>query len=213
MNEFIKKYQFNYINKKLIDLEKTFNECIDSQVKEASKSMIQNKIYNVFETISEEEKALLSIEKIERFSQIKSYLNKITPYVYGMPNVSQSQIRKLFKKEKKLKLPDIDNIEFSSLVYLGWRDIGKDKLYIVYYLNDKLVGMICRITKVASKGYNICALCNSFGKSDEVAFVSVVCKRSANYKSRGFYLCMDSEKCNERITSISKLEELINKTT
>lgn len=35
------------------------------------------------------------------------FVNKITPYVYGMPEVSKAQINRLFKKEKKMKFHSV----------------------------------------------------------------------------------------------------------
>jgi len=213
MDAFIKKYQFNYIEKLMKQLENTFICCVDIDIINATKSMIQEKIYNIFDEINEEQRALLNLDGIEGIIQISLFIKKIIPYVHGMPEVSKAQIRKLFRKEKKLKLPKLENIEFSSLTYLGWRDLTTNKLYIVYNMDDKLVGMIGRTINVKGKGSNLCALCKSSGPSSQVAFVSVVSKSSKNYRSLGFYVCMDSKKCNERITSISKLEELIEKTS
>ncbi|MDP4091257.1 MAG: elongation factor G-binding protein, partial [Bacillota bacterium] len=47
----------------------------------------------------------------------------------------------------------------------------------------------------------------------EVAAVSPVCKTSNSsegaYRSIGFDICLDSGKCNERITSTEKLENIL----
>lgn len=212
MDAFIKKYQFNYIEKLMKQLENTFISCVDIEMIKASRAMIQEKIYFIFNELDEEKRELLSVEKIEGILQISRYIKKITPYVCGMPEVSKAQIRKLFKKEKKMKFPKLENIEFSSLTYLGWRNLASNKLYIVYSMNDKLVGLTCRTISVKARGTNMCALCKRGGTSKDVGFVSVVSKSSEKYKSLGFYVCMDSKKCNERITSISKLEEIIEKT-
>ncbi|WBW98445.1 FusB/FusC family EF-G-binding protein [Oceanirhabdus sp. W0125-5] len=213
MDAFIKKYQFNYIEKLMKQLENTFISCVDIDIINTCKATMQEKIYNEFNELNEEQRELLNIEKIKGIYQISIFIKKITPYVCGMPEVSKAQIQKLFKKEKKLKLPKIDNIEFSSLTYLGWRDVASNKLYIVYSMNDKLVGLTCRGISTKTNASNMCALCRCGGTKKDVAFVSVVSKSSENYKSLGFYICMDSQKCNERITSISKLEEIIRKTS
>ncbi|WP_207753522.1 hypothetical protein [Sporosalibacterium faouarense] len=46
-----------------------------------------------------------------------------------------------------------------------------------------------------------------------MAFVSPICKANKNggksYRSIGFEICLDSEECNERITSTEKLEEIL----
>jgi hypothetical protein len=118
----------------------------------------------------------------------------------------------LFKKEKKLKLPNT-NAQDSKNVYLGWIDESIRKLFVAYNMNGKLTGMACRITNSSSNNSNMCTLCNHVGREDEVAFVSAICKTANSgegaYKSIGFHICLDSEKCNERILAIEKLEQIL----
>lgn len=212
MDPFIKKYEYNYIKKCLNDLSNTFIGCIDKDIIEAYKIYTQQKILNNFLNLSEEEKEILNITKITKDYHINNYLKELNEYVYGMPKITDGQINRLFKKEKKFKLPSKD-AQDSKNVYLGWIDNSIRKLFVAYNMNGNLTGMACRITNPDSKNSHRCVLCNHIGKSDEVAFVSPVCKVSnpdqGAYKSIGFDLCLDSDACNNRIVSIEKLEELL----
>lgn len=80
-------------------------------------------------------------------------------------------------------------------------------------MNEKLTGMACKITNPASNASHMCVLCNNIGRENAVAFVSAVCKTSNSgegaYKSIGFDICLDSQKCNNRISSIEKLEKIL----
>lgn len=190
------------------DLNSAFRNCMDYKMIEANQSYIQEKILNLFLYLSEEERHLLDISKIKDSSQIDKFLNGLTDYVYGMPTITNTEISKLFKKEKKLKLPDLA-VQDSPNVYLGWIDQGSRKLFIVYNLNDKFVGMGCRLPDINAKHTNVCTLCNHIGPRNEVAFVSPVCKPKDAYRSLGFYICLDSMKCNERIESTDKLEKIL----
>ena len=78
-------------------------------------------------------------------------------------------------------------------------------------MNGKLLGIAWRLTSSKTKSSNICTLCNHIGSESEVAFVSPICKpkNQDDYKSLGFYICLNSDECNERITSTEKLETLI----
>lgn len=214
MESFIKKYQFNYVNKCLIDLNSTFKNCIDENIIKTSKSYIQNKIWNNFEKLTEEEREILNIDRIDNPSQIDGYLKNLFQYVYGMPKISSSELNKIFKKEKKLKIPDLD-FQDKKLVYLGWIDPAVRKLFIVYNLDGKFLGMACRLRESTNNNLNICSLCNSIGSEEEISFVSPICKTNSSniygYKSLGFHICLDSEKCNDKITSTEKLEELLKK--
>ncbi|MCI9304182.1 FusB/FusC family EF-G-binding protein [Clostridium sp.] len=210
MNAFIKKQEFNYIKKCLFDLNNAFRNCVDSNIVETTKLITQDKILNFFNNLSDEEKEILDISKINEPLQIDSYLKDLDKYVYGMSNVTKNELTKVFKKEKKLKLPNLD-IEDSKLVYLGWIDEATNKLLIVYNVDDKLLGMACRLTLNSPKGANVCTLCNHIGSENEVAFVSPICKPRSedDYKSLGFHICLNSEECNERITYTEKLENIL----
>lgn len=210
MEVFIKKHQYNYIKKCLNDLNNTYKGCIDINIIEATKSYIQDKIFNIFPALTQEERDLLDISKITDSLHINKYLSDLNQFVYGMPKVTNAQISKLFKKEKKLKLPNESTHDLKN-VYLGWVDESIKKLFIAYNINDKLFGMSCRITNPGSNNSHICILCNKVGKENEVAFVSPICSKTHqdDYRSIGFDICLDSAECNDRITTVEKLEKLL----
>jgi hypothetical protein len=212
MNTFVKKHQYNYIKKCLNDLNNAFIGSSDPNIIEASKAYINKKILGIFIDLSQEEKELVDIIKIKEPLQIDKYLSDLNEYVFGMPNITNAQISKLFKKEKKLKLPKPD-LQDSKNVYLGWIDEPTGKLFVAYNMNAKLVGMACRITNYNSNNTHMCSLCNHIGRENDVAFVSAICKTDNSgegaYKSIGFDICLDSKKCNEQIVSTKKLEEIL----
>ena len=212
MKAFIKKHEYNHIQKHLNNLNNVYKSCVDTNIIEVTKAYTQEKILNIFTNLSDEEKKLLDISILKDSSQFDKYLNELNEYVYGMPNITNGQISKLFKKQKKLKLPN-PNAQDSKNVYLGWIDESIRKLFVAYNLNGKLVGMICRTPNLGSNSSHICVLCNHVGGESEVAFVSPVCKTDSTgegaYKSMAFDLCLDSAKCNELIVSIEKLEKIL----
>jgi hypothetical protein len=212
MEAFIKKHEYNYIKKRLNDLNNAFSSCVDNNIIAAAKASIQEKILNIFSSLSEEEKEILDISKIATPLHIDTYLMGLNQYVYGMPNITNAQISRLFKKEKKLKLPKLDAQDLKN-VYLGWIDDSIQKLYVAYNMGGQLIGMSCRISNYGSNTTRRCVLCNHIGRENDVAPVSPICKTSNTgegaYKSLGFDLCLDSAKCNERIVSTEKLEEIL----
>lgn len=208
MEAFIKKYEYNYIKKCLRDLNSAFRNCVDTNVIEVSKAYMHDKILSLFTNLSDEERELLDISKINDSTQIDKYLDELNGYVYGMPSITKPKIIKLFRKEKNLKLPK-PSLQDSKNVYLGWIDETTRKLFLIYNMDGKFVGMVCKIPSHNSNNTNMCSLCNHVGSENEVAFVSAICKTKGNYKSLGFNICLDSQKCNERIVSIEKLEKIL----
>lgn len=211
MEPFIKKHEYNFIKQCLFNLNNTFRGCIDNKIVETNKIYLQNKILNQFSNLSEVEKEILSIDHITDPQHIDIYIKHLDKYVYGMAQISDSQISKLFKKEKKLKFPSLE-VRESKNSYLGWIDEATRKLFIIHNMAGKNIGMSCRIVNQNSNTSHICSFCNNAGSDAEIAFVSTVCKTNSkygNYKSIGFSVCLDSQKCNNQITSLEKLEKIL----
>lgn len=91
----------------LFDLNNALKNCTDLNIIETTKGSVQDKILNTFIDLSEEKRKILNIDKITIPLHIDNYLNELDQYVYGMSAITNEQINKLFKKEKKLKLPDV----------------------------------------------------------------------------------------------------------
>ena len=133
MKEFIKKQQFNYIKRCLNDLNNAFRNCVDVNIVETTKLCCQDKIVSQFESLSLAQREILNIGKINEPLQIEPFLKAMDKYVYGMNKLTKADINKVFKKEKKLKLPDLDSD--AKVVYTGWIDESTKKLFIIYGAN------------------------------------------------------------------------------
>ncbi len=146
-----------------------------------------------------------TIEKAEDFQR---YLNALEPYLEPYPTITLKQIQKLFPKNKKLKVPDLQSIDFRYVTYLGWVDIATNKLYIVYPFEGRFIGIEGRITPTNKKGY--CLFCN---RHQELALFSVKTKPAVaspdNLSFIGQYVCLDSQACNHSITDTGALEKFI----
>ena len=210
MNPFIQRHEYNFITKCLSELNTTLKYCADKNIIETNTICLQEKILGLFNNLDDKERQLLDITKIKDPLYIDDYLNNLYRYVYEFPNITNEQIKKIFKKEKKLKLPDL-SMEDPKNIYLGWIDEAVRKLFIIYNLNGKFLGMSCRLPSFSPGDNNVCALCNHIGDENEITFVSPICKTNNKdgYKSLGFNICLDSARCNERITSLEKIENII----
>lgn len=208
MEAFLKKEEYNYIKKRLKDLNNALRTCNDYRTRDASRDYIQDKILSHLSHLLPEQKKLLDITALKDSHDIDVFLNQLQPYIFTNPPITASEISKLFKKEKKLKLPSSEVLE-RPCVYLGWFDLATKKLFIVHRYHQQLLGMACRLTEAKNKQTNVCALCHHMGPKSKVAFVSPLCKGNKNYRSIGFFACLDSAACNERITSTEKLEGLL----
>lgn len=193
-------------------LQNACNTVSDRKVLESVKYSAQSKIVEAFPDVTELQLQMLEkISTINTAGEFQQYLLSLEPYLTEFVEVTEKQLKKLFPKIKKLKVPDLAAIDYRYVTYLGWTDIATNKLFLVYYLNGQLVGVEGRYTPVNKK--SICFLCN---RHEEVALFSAITKsKPANaspdyYKAIGNYLCVNSDTCNKNITDVTALEKFIH---
>ncbi|WP_248925520.1 FusB/FusC family EF-G-binding protein [Paenibacillus hamazuiensis] len=213
MNQpFIRNHQYNLIKKQADLLQKTCSTVSDPKVVESVRYSAQVKIVESFADSTELQRQMLErMAGLNSPGEFQHYLQSLEPYMTEFPRVTEKQLMKLFPKNKKLKVPDLAAIDYRYLTYLGWTDIATNKLFLVYHLDGKPVGVEGRFTPTNKK--SLCFLCN---RHEEAALFTAVTKsRPANaspdyYKAIGNYLCVNSESCNKNITDVAALERFIH---
>lgn len=183
----------------------------DPKTLESVRYSAQVKVEELFPDVQGTPKAILSsISQLKADSDSRKYLQELEPYVAPFPQITDKQIQKLFPKNKKLKLPDLSQIDFHYISYLGWNDISTNKMFIVYEADGQFVGVEGRYSATQRKGY--CFACNQYEQL--VMFSAISKKKPVNassdyYKSVGNYICSNSQDCNSNITDVSALEKFI----
>ncbi|OWA33533.1 elongation factor G-binding protein [Saccharibacillus sp. O16] len=204
---FIHNHQLNVINKQANFLLKTLRTVADRKVLDTVRVTAVNNAMEAFDGLNEEQKALIEqLAKYEAAHEIQDYLDSLEPYLLPFPEVTAKQAQKLFPKAKKLKLPDLERLDYAHTTYLRWIDIATNRLFIVYPYQGQMLGVEGRITSTNKKGF--CMFCN---RHQELGFFNVKLKGSSpdNFSSVGQYVCMDDEACNHSITDTAPLERFL----
>lgn len=208
---FIVNHQFNAINKQAEAVLNAVRYASDRQVVESVKANAEAEVFAMFPQATKEQAALLGeIVNVQTAEDYTRYARSLEPCLTEFPRVSKEQIVKLFPKHKKLKLPDLAAIDYRFVTYLSWLDIASNKLFIVYPLDGKLVGVEGRYSPMNKKNY--CFICRKY---DELALFSAITKkRPANsspdyYKAVGNYLCTNGHECNRSMTDTVAFESFI----
>lgn len=207
--KFMKNEQLNFIKRQIAIIKDSIKKNVSSNVLTATIDLANAKILELFPTASAEQQEMLDLSKLKSDDEYEQYIKHLSSFVLPFPKLTDQQLKKMFPKNKKLKLPDLVTIDHSKLTYLSWNDIGTNKKFVVYELEGEMVGIECRLAPISKK--NMCSICNSFG---EVAYFSTVtkAKKSKNpdyYKSIGNIICVDSAECNSTITSVEYLEAFL----
>lgn len=209
---FIRNHQYNLVKKQVGILQHACNTVSDPKVVESVRFSAHSKILEAFPDATELQKQSLErISALNTKGDFQQYLHSLEPCLAEFERVTDNQLKKLFPKNKKLKVPDLASIDYRYVTYLGWTDIATNKLFIVYHLNGQLVGVEGRFTPMNKK--SVCFLCN---RHEEVALFSAIAKSkpakaSADYyKAIGNYMCVNSDACNKNITDVTSLEKFIH---
>jgi len=200
--KFIKNEQLNFIKKQIALIKDSTNKNVPQNVLAAVIDLANAKILDLFPNASLEQKEMLVLAGPKTDKEYEQYIQNLSDFLLPFPEITQQQLKKMFPKHKKIKLPDLSNIDLNQLTYLSWNDLGYNKKFIVYELEGKMVGIECEFTPTSKK--NLCSFCNSFG---EVAYFSTVTKAKKHnnpdyYKSIGNLICVDSTECNKKISNV-----------
>ena len=203
--KFIKNEQLNFIKKQIALIRESTKKNVPQNVLAAVIDLANAKILDLFPNVSLEQQEILDLSSLKTDKEYEHYIQHLSGYLLPFPKITEQQLKKMFPKHKKLKLPDLSNIDHSQMTYLSWNDLRYNKKFIVYELEGKMAGIECEFAPTSKK--NLCSFCNSFG---EVAYFSTVtkAKKSKNpdyYKAIGNLICTDSSECNKKITNVEYL--------
>lgn len=209
---FIRNHQYNVIKNQADSVLRALRSVGDPKILQSVRFTAQSKVTEMFPDVLDNRRTMLeTVSELKTAEDFLKYKQSLEPYLAEFPRITEQQIRKLFPKNKKLKLPDLAQIDFRQISYLSWTDVSTNKMFIVYHTGEQFVGVEGRFTATNKKSY--CFVCNRY---EELALFSAITKkRPANassdyYKSVGNYLCMNGSDCNKNITDVSSLERFID---
>jgi len=208
-NTFIRNHQYNLIKKQVNLLQSACNTAANQKVIQSVREQTQVKVLAACQVTTEQQlQSLNAISLINTITEFQSYLSSLEPYLEEFPKLTDTQLKKLFPKIKKLRTPNWVGLDYRYVTYLGWTDIATNKMFLVYRLDNQFVGIEGRFTPTHKKG--VCFLCN---RHEKVAlFTSVIKAKPAKaspdyYKAMGNYMCVNSDTCNHNITDVTALDK------
>ncbi|MEH7418729.1 FusB/FusC family EF-G-binding protein [Neobacillus drentensis] len=207
--KFIKNEQLNLIKRQISLIKDSVRNNVPPNVLAAVIDLAHAKILDLFPNATLEQQEMLDLSRLKTDNEYEQYIRRLSAFLLPFPQITEQQLKKMFPKRKKLKLPDLANIDCSQLTYLSWNDLRSNKKFIVYELEGILVGIECEVTPTSKK--NLCSICNCFG---EVAYFSTItkAKRPKNpdyYRAIGNLICTNSSECNKKITNVEYLTTVL----
>lgn len=209
LQPFLTVAQFHLIEQQLRKLTNAYATTKDKDVIAAVHGIIDSELTSKV-ILSQEQKALIDkLFEVRDNAQAETYLHEVKKYVIPFREITEQKVKQLFKKEKKLKIPKIEHMDFHHICYVGWEDRGKHRKYIIVEKDDfqAIQGIV---SQNEIKG--ICAICNQHAN---VSLFTTTVKGTVvgQFVRYSNYICTDVDTCNHRVTDHQKLLEFFERVT
>lgn len=208
IKSFLSVANFHLIEQQLNKLLNAYTTTKDKNVLQAVKGLVENEIFNTIDPSEEQTKLIEPLYTITERQQGDSFLQSLKPYVIPFYQISTAELKKLFRKEKKLKLPNLEDLDFQHICYLNWDDTQTHRKYIVIEDEGNLKALKGTMSTKVTKG--VCSLCNHHG---EVSLFTTKTKgqTAETFTKYSNYICINGEQCNHNISDHAKLLEFFTR--
>lgn len=134
--------QYQFIKKQAKKMLNTFITTKDQQVIRAMQAVVTDDINHKIGDMTIEQRNLLKpVLDIKSKEQMEQIVTDIKPFVEPFKKPAENEIKKLFSKDKKLKIPSLNQFDWQEISYLSWFDAGSNRKYIVYREDEVLKGV------------------------------------------------------------------------
>ena len=188
-------------------LKKIVNSKLTTQDKDVLAAVKGIALSNIKETVSGVDQSVLdAIEKVEDRIDAELLLENLKAYTIPFHVISEKALEKLFRKDKKLKLPKLAQVDWKAISYLSWVDVGSHRQYIVVEKDDQFIGLRGTVEpQYRTKG--ICAICQKQG--DVHLFTAKVKRNEEAFTTYSQYICSDAERCNQQLERHERIIEFV----
>ncbi|MFJ7405794.1 MULTISPECIES: FusB/FusC family EF-G-binding protein [unclassified Lysinibacillus] len=198
---FLTVANYNLLGQQMNKILQTLATSKDTNVIQTVRGLVEKVISeNVVMTTSEAQ-LIEPIYSVTERAAGESYLQDLKSYVIPFKPITASTIKSLFKKEKKLKLPNLERLDFQQICYFAWDDPGTHRKYVILEQDDKLKAIKGTFANNTVRG--ICAICN---RHADVGLFTTSIKGNVvgTYTNHSNYICADSDTCNQHVTDMNK---------
>ncbi|WP_397536797.1 FusB/FusC family EF-G-binding protein [Rummeliibacillus pycnus] len=207
---FLSVANYHLIEQQLNKMINAYNTTKDKNVILAVQGLVDTELTENLDLDPDQLKLIDQIYNIRDHTQSDVFLESLKLYVIPFKAVTASKLKSLFKKEKKLKLPKLESMDFHQICYLTWDDVSTHRKYIVLEQQGKLKAIKGNIDTNVIKG--ICAVCNRH--SDVSLFTTKVKGQVTDtFTKYSNYICADSKNCNKNISDLQRLNDFFERVT
>lgn len=207
---FLSVANYHLIEHQLNKILNAYATTKDKGVILAVKGLVETELRTTLPASAIQDELIEKLLAITERTQGNQYLESISQYVIPFKKASDSSLKNLFKKEKKLKLPSLEKINLYRTSYLSWDDLSTHRRYVVIEEEGKLKGIKGTLDTQTVKG--VCSICQHHS-SVSLFTTNVKGKTVGTYTNYSNYICTDSQLCNQNITDNQKIIDFFHRIT
>ncbi|QDQ03106.1 elongation factor G-binding protein [Lysinibacillus fusiformis] len=207
---FLTVANYHLLEQQMNKILHTLATTIDKNVILAVRGLVETEITTKITMTATEAQIVEQLFAVTDRTQGENFLESLKPYVIPFKTVTASTIKSLFKKEKKLKMPNLVDMDFQQICYFAWDDPGTHRKYVIIEQEKQLKAIKGLFGNSTIKG--ICAICNRH--ADVGLFTtSVKGQVVGTFTNHSNYICADSAKCNHHVSDMHKVNEFFDRIT
>lgn len=207
---FLSVANYHLIEHQLNKILNAYATTKDKGVILAVKGLVETELWTTLPASTIQGELIEKLLAITDRTQGDQYLESIQQYIIPFKKISDSSLKNLFKKEKKLKLPSLDKIDLYRTCYLSWDDLSSHRRYVVLEQDGKLKGIKGIFNTQTVKG--VCSICQHHSNVS-LFTTSVKGKTIGTFTNYSNYICTDSQLCNQNVTDNRKIIDFFHRIT
>lgn len=198
---FLTVANYHLLEQQMNKILQTISTSIDKNVILTVRGLAQTEITEKVVMTAAQAQLIEPILSVSERGAGEAYLQHLKSYVIPFKPLTASTIKSLFKKEKKLKMPKLEQLDFQQICYLAWDDHGTHRKYVIIEQDDKLKAIKGIFSNNTVRG--ICAICN---RHADVGLFTTSIKGNVvgTYTNHSNYICADSQTCNQHVSDMAK---------
>ena len=204
--EFLTVANYRLLTRQITKLLNALSTSKDKDVIAAVKGLIETDLRKALPTNEQTESIIHQLHEVTDRTHADLFLHALKAYVVPFHAPTAEELKKLFKKEKHLRIPPLQSYDWKEVTYLSWKDGGTHRQYFVIEQEGKWK-TLQGVTKVDTlKG--VCRICRQHTLVN--LFTSTVRgKTEDTFTSYSHYICEDPAVCNSNLDNAEQIHTFI----
>lgn len=204
--EFLTVANYRLLTRQITKLLNALSTSKDKDVIAAVKGLIETDLRAALPQTDQTDTIVHQLHQVTDRTDADLFLHAVKSYVIPFKAPTAEDLKKLFKKEKRLRIPPLQSYDWKEVTYLSWKDGGTHRQYFVIEQEGKWK-TLQGVTKVDTlKG--VCRICRQHTLVN-LFTATVRGKTEDTFMSYSHYICEDPAVCNSNLDNAEQIHTFI----